>query len=123
MDSIEDLTAVNVLEDIVINDIDTIRKNEKRPDETSVSEFLNKNLENVNLTKITINERLTSMSNKNPITNKLTNGKKSYFVRNNASYEPKEDIEKQLLTDIETPPPKKDPIADISDKLENVQNF
>ena len=96
MDSIEDLTAVNVLEDIVINDIDTIRKNKKRPDETSVSEFLNKNLENVNLTKITINERLTSMSNKNPIINKLT---------------------------IETPPPKKDPIADISDKLENVQNF
>ena len=27
------------------------------------------------------------------------------------------------MTDIETPPPKKDPIADISDKLENLQNF
>ena len=32
-------------------------------------------------------------------------------------------IEKQLLTDVETPPPKKVPIADISDKLENLQNF
>ena len=32
-------------------------------------------------------------------------------------------IEKQLLTDIETPPRKKDPVADISDKLENLQNF
>ena len=27
------------------------------------------------------------------------------------------------MTDIETPPPKKDQVADISDKLENLQNF
>ena len=59
----------------------------------------------------------------NRITNKLTNGKNSYFVTNNDSSEPKEDIENQILTDIETPPPKKDPIADISDKLENLQIF
>ena len=123
MYSIEDLTAVNVLDDIMINAINTIRKNKKRPDETSICEFLNKNLENANLTKITINERLTSMSNNNRITNKLINGKNSSFVTNNESSESKEDIEKQLLTDIETPPPKKDPIADISDKLENLQNF
>ena len=58
MDSIEDLTAVNVLDDIIVNAINTIRKNKKRPDETSVYEFLNKNLENANLKKITINERL-----------------------------------------------------------------
>ena len=63
------------------------------------------------------------MSNNNRITNKLTNGKNSYFVANNESSEPKEDVEKQLLTNIETPPPKKDPIADISDKLENPENF
>ena len=30
---------------------------------------------------------------------------------------------KQLLTDAETPPPKKNLIAGISDKLENLQNF
>ena len=123
MDSIEDLTAINVLDDIIINAINTIRKNKKRPDETSIYEFLNKNLENANLTKITINEGLPSISNNNHITNKLTNGKNSYFVTNNESSEPKDDVEKQLLTDIETPPPKKDPIADISDKLENLQNF
>ena len=123
MDSIEDLTVVNVLDNIINNAINTVRKNKKRPAETSIYEFLNKNLENANLTKMTINERLTSMSNNNRITNKLTNGKNSYFVTNNESSEPKEDIEKQLLTDIETPPPKKDPIADISDKLENLQNF
>ena len=55
MDSIEYLTADNVLDDIVINGINTIRKNKKRLDETSISEFLRKNLENANLTKITIN--------------------------------------------------------------------
>ena len=59
------------------------------------------------------------MSKNNRITNKLINGKNSYFVTNNESSEPKEDIEKQLLTDIETLPSKIDPVADISDKLEN----
>ena len=63
------------------------------------------------------------MSKNNRITNKLTNGKISYFVTNNKSIEPKDDIEKQLLTNAETPPPKKTQIAGISDKLENLQNF
>ena len=125
MDSIEDLKVVNVLDDIIINAINTIRKNQKRPDETLIYEFINKNLKNANLTKVTINERLTFMSKNNRITYKLTNGKNSYFVTDNESSEPKEDIEKQLLIDYETPPPKtkKDPIANISDKLENLQNF
>ena len=43
-DSIEDLTAVNVLEDIIVNPINTIRKNNKGPDETSIYKFLNKTL-------------------------------------------------------------------------------
>ena len=65
MDSIEDLRTVNVLDDIIVNAINTVRKNKKRPDETSIDEFLNKNLENANLTKITINERL-NLSQKKP---------------------------------------------------------
>ena len=63
------------------------------------------------------------MSNNSRITNKLTNGKNSYFVTNNESSELKKDIEKKLLIDIETTPPNKDPIADILDKLENLQRF
>ena len=63
------------------------------------------------------------MRDNSRITNKLINEKNSYFVTNNESSEPKEDIEKQLFTDIETPPPKKDPITDISGKLEDLQNF
>ena len=106
MDSIEDLKVVNVLDDIIINPINTIRKNQNQPDETLIYEFINKNLKNANLTKVTINERLTFMSKNNRITYKLTNGKNSYFVTNNESSEPKEDIENQLLTDYETPPPK-----------------
>ena len=43
-DSIEDLTAVNVLEDIIVNAINTIRKNNMGPDETSIYKFLNKTL-------------------------------------------------------------------------------
>ena len=78
MDSIEDLMAVNMLDDIIIDAINTIRKNKKRPIETSIYECLNKNLENANLTKTTINDRLTSVLNNIRITNKLTNGKNSY---------------------------------------------
>ena len=54
MDSIEDLTAVNKIDNTIINVINTIKKNKKRPDEPSIYKFLDKNLENVNLTKITI---------------------------------------------------------------------
>ena len=64
VDSIEYLTAVYVLEDIIINAINTIRKDEKRPDETSIYEFLNKNLGNANLTKITIMIHLEVMISK-----------------------------------------------------------
>ena len=117
MDSTEDLAAVNVLDDKMIDAINTIRKNKKRPNETSIYEFLIKNLEKANL-----NERLTSMSNNNRIRNKLTNGKNSYFVTNNKLSEPNEDIEKQQLTDNETPPLKKIQLQ-ISDKLENLQKF
>ena len=76
MDSIEDLTAVSVPDDIIVNAINTIRKNKKQPEETSIYESLNKNPENGNLTKIAVNERLTSMSKNNRITDKLTSGKK-----------------------------------------------
>ena len=57
MDSIEDLTAVNILDDITVNDLNTIRKNKKRPDEISIYEFLNKNLGNANLAKVTMNKK------------------------------------------------------------------
>ena len=67
---------------------------------------MNKNLENANLTKITINKRLTSMSNNNGITKKLTNGKISYSATNNESSKPNEVGENHLLTNIETLPPK-----------------
>ena len=77
MDSTEDLTAVNVLDDIIVNAINTIRKNKKQPDETSIQEFLNKTLETAKLTKTTISERLNSMSKNNQITNKFRNGKKN----------------------------------------------
>ena len=43
-----------MLDDIIIDAINTIKKNKKRPDEASIYECLNKNLENANLPKITI---------------------------------------------------------------------
>ena len=63
------------------------------------------------------------MSSNNWITNKLINGKNSYFDINNGSPEPKENIENNILTDKETPTPKKGPTGDISNKLKNLKNF
>ena len=105
INSIEDLTAVDVLEDI-INVINTFKKNKKRPDETTIYQFLNKNLENTDLTKIIINDRLTFMSNNNRITNKLIKWRDFYFVINNESPKPEVNIENQILTDNETSSPK-----------------
>lgn len=81
MDSTEDFTAVD---DTVINAKKTISNIKKGPDETSIYELLIRILEMqaTLLTKVTINNRLTFMSNKNWITNKLTNIKKSYFATN-----------------------------------------
>ena len=47
------------------------------------------------------------MSNSNCFTNKLTNGKNSYFVINDESLEPKENQENQTLTDTQRSTPKK----------------
>ena len=105
MDSIKDLTAADVLDEIIIN-IHTITKNKKPPDESSIYEILNKNHDNANLTKITMNERLTFMSNNNRITNKLNNEKNCYFEKNDESFEQKDNIENQILTGTEMPTPK-----------------
>ena len=39
MDSIEDSAGVHVLDDIIVNAMNTIRKNKKQPDRTSIYEF------------------------------------------------------------------------------------
>ena len=44
MDSIEDSTAVHVLDDIIVNAMNAIRKNKKQPDKTLIYEFWKKTL-------------------------------------------------------------------------------
>ena len=46
---------------------------------------------------------LTFMSNNNCLKNKLTIEKDSYFVTSKESSEPKENLEKQILTDTKPP--------------------
>ena len=105
MDSIEDLTTDDALVDIMVNTRKTIMKCKKQPDEISVHES-SRNLENANLTTVTINDRLTFMSNNNRITNQLISRKNSYLVTNKV-FDPKENTENQISTDAETHKPKK----------------
>ena len=117
------LTAADLLDDIINNAINSIRKNKKRPDESSIYEFLNKDHANANLTKITINQGITFRSNNNHITNTLNNEKNSYFETNIESYEPKQNTENQILTDTETPTPKKVQLQIYRISWKNKQNL
>ena len=56
-------------------------KNKKRPDASSIYEFIYKELKNPDITIEIIEKRLSSLTNNNKIANKSTNGKSSYFVK------------------------------------------
>ena len=58
-----------------MNTINTIRKNRKRPDTSSIHEYLNKKLNNSDDTVEIIESRLSFLTKKNRIENQLTNGK------------------------------------------------
>ena len=85
METIEQEIADECLDDLILNTINTIRKNRKRPDTSSIQEHLHKKLNNCNVTAEIIESRLSFLTKKNKIENKLTNGKSSYFIKDQTS--------------------------------------
>ena len=70
-----------IADELILNTINTIRKNRKRPDTSSTHEYLQKKLNNSDVTAEIIESRLSFLTKKNRIENKLTNGKSSYFIK------------------------------------------
>ena len=85
METIEQEIADEYLDDLILNTINTIRKNRKRPDTSSIQEYLHNKLNNSNVTAEIIESRLSFLTKKNKIENKLTNGKSSYFIKDQRS--------------------------------------
>ena len=59
METIEQEIADGYLDDLILNTINTLRKNRKRPDTSSVQEYLHKKLNNSNVTAEILESRLS----------------------------------------------------------------
>ena len=81
MEAIEQEIADEYLDNLILNTINTIKKNRKRPDTSSIHEYLQKKLNNSDVTAEIIESRLSFLTKKNRIENKLTNGKSFYFIK------------------------------------------
>ena len=71
MESINQKIADESLGNLILNAINTIRKNEKRPDASSIYEFVYKELKSRDINIEIIKKILSSLTNKNKIENKL----------------------------------------------------
>ena len=85
METIEQETVDEYLDNLMLNTINTIRKNRKRPDTSSIQEYLHKKLNSSDITAEMIESRLLFLTKKNKVENKLTNGKSSYFITDQMS--------------------------------------
>ena len=64
-----------------MNTINTTWKNRKRPHTLSIHKYSQKKLNNYDVTAEIIESRLSFLTKKNKIENKLTNSKSSYFIK------------------------------------------
>ena len=81
MEKINQKITDECLDNLILNAINTIRKNKTRPDASFIYEFIYKELKNLDITIEIIGKRLSTLTNNNKIENKSTNGKRSYFVK------------------------------------------
>ena len=81
METIEQEIAAEYFDNLILNTINTIRKDSKRPDTSPIHEYLQKKLNNSDVTVEIIESRLSFLTKKDRIENKLTNGKSSYFIK------------------------------------------
>ena len=75
METIQRKVTDEYFDNLILNTINTIRKNRKRPDRSSIHEDLRKELNNSDVTAEIADIRLSFITKKNRIKNKLTNGK------------------------------------------------
>ena len=81
METIKQGIAGEYFDNLILNTINTIRKNRKRPEHHPYTNIYKKKLNNSDVTIEIIESRLSFLIKKNRIENKLTNGKSFYFIK------------------------------------------
>ena len=82
MEKLENQITLETLDHLIISAIKEIRySKKKRPDENSIFEYLNKTLENPDLSKQYIESRLSSMIVDGKLEKKCTNGQTSFYIK------------------------------------------
>ena len=82
METLENQITLKTLYHLIINAIKEIRySKKKRPNENSIFEYLNKTLENPELSKQYIESKLSSMIVDGKLEKKCTNGPISFYIK------------------------------------------
>ena len=68
------------IDDLMMNVIKSIRYMKKRPDYSSICDYVNKLLSNSDITEDIVSNRLLYLTDNNKIKNKPTNGRDSYYI-------------------------------------------
>ena len=82
METLQETITNNDLDDLILNAIKSIRNNKKRPDCSSIYNYLSKSLSNSDITKELISIRINYLTENNKLRNKQKNRKDSYFIIN-----------------------------------------
>ena len=81
-ETIDEETANEDLDNLILNAIKSIRNIKKRPDCSVIYDYLIKLLPNSEINEKNISNRLEYLTNNNTLKNKPNNGKGSYFIVN-----------------------------------------
>ena len=102
METLEETITNNDLDDLILNAIKSVRNKKKRPDCSSIYDYLSKSLSNSDITKELIPSRINYLTENNKLRNKQTNGKDSYFIINEAAFPNEESQNKSNISNPKT---------------------
>ena len=86
METLEETITNNDFDDLILNAIKSIRNNKKRPDCSSIYDYLSKSLSNSDITKELISSRINYLTENNKLRKKQTNGEDSHFIINETAF-------------------------------------
>ena len=101
METLEETITID-LDNLILNAIKSIRNSKKRPDFSSIYDYLSKSLSNSDITKELISSRINYLTENNKLRNKQTNGKDSYFIINETAF-PNEESQNKSIISISSP--------------------
>ena len=93
-------SSLSTLDSLIMQSIPVIRASKKRPDESSIFNYLRKEPRKVIIEKTDIDNRVNMLLAKNKVINKPFNGKNSYFIKTIEEIINSTEIEDETINDI-----------------------